>query len=97
MPLSIPLSDNYRGPLRSALVMQCVVVILSVLMLDFGISARIATIAMAAFWGGVLLMMARRPRNPTANDLWLIRYGFLLLFAVLQVVARCVWHWQSLN
>jgi hypothetical protein len=71
---------------------QCVIVVLCGLILDFGISVRIAIITMAAFWGGVLLMMVRRPRTPTAADLWIVRSGFLPLFVILQVFARCAWY-----
>lgn len=95
MSQNIPHSDSYRAPLHSALYVQCVIVVLCGLLLDFGVSARIATITMVAFWVGVLLIMLRRPRTPTVADLWIVRFGFLPLFVILQILTRCVWHWQG--
>src|SRR5262249_31952460 len=95
MSRTIPLSDTYRSPLRRALIIQLVAVVLSGLMVDYGrIFARITLIAGVAFWVGVLLMMVRRPQAPTAWDLWMVRWGFLPLLLFLQVIARLIW-WYS--
>jgi len=68
MSRTISLSDDYRSPLRATLVIEFVVVILSGLMLDRGIFARIALIVVVGFWAGVFVMMIRRPQAPTAID-----------------------------
>jgi hypothetical protein len=94
MSRTISLSDDYRSPLRATLVIQFVVVILSGLMLDRGIFARITLIAVVGFWAGVFVMMIRRPQAPTAIDLWIVRWGFLPLLLFLQVIARLIW-WYS--
>ena len=92
MRMNVAISENYRGPLWGAVVLQAVTAALSVLMLDFGITARYCFIALLGFWGGTALVLLRRPRNPTQADLWLIRWGYLPLVVAVQVVARFAAH-----
>ncbi len=91
MGMNVPVSDNYRRSLWIALALQGAIGT-SALMLDFGMTARCSLIALLAFWGGTLLVLLRRSRNPTRIDLWLIRWGYLPLVVAVQVVARSVWH-----
>ena len=90
--MNVPVSDSYRRSLWIALALQGAIGALSALMLDFGMMARCSLIALLAFWGGTLMVLLRRPRNPTRIDLWLIRWGYLPLVITVQVVARSVWH-----
>lgn len=87
---NVPISERYRGPLWGALVLQTVTVALSVLVLDFGVTARCCLVALLGFWGGTAVLLWRRPRNPTRADRWLIRWGYLPLVVAVQVVARFI-------
>jgi hypothetical protein len=57
--------------------------------------------AIVAYWGGFSLMMYRRPINPTKVDLFLIRWGFPVLFFLITMPfsiliwrVRGVWGWN---
>ncbi len=73
------LSDRYRAPIRAALWQQVPTAIAFALMLDGGTAARVCGCAVAGFWLGVAIIMVRRPAEPTAVDLGLIRWGFFPL------------------
>ncbi len=78
----LPVSDEYRRPIRVALYQQVAVAILCLLMLDFGQLAKLCGLVMIGFWAGAALIMIRRRLNPTAVDKWLIKWSFVPLFAL---------------
>jgi hypothetical protein len=90
------IAATYWRPLRDGLILQSVLLVLSGLLLDGGLTAEINLIAWAAFWGGILVLLVRRPEMPTRFDLWVLRWGYLPLLVVVQIVARWVWHWRGL-
>jgi hypothetical protein len=90
------IATSYWRPLLDGLILQLVLLALSVVLLDSGLTAEINLIAWAAFWGGILVLLCRRPESPTRFDLWVLRWGYLPLMLVVQVVARWVWHWRGL-
>jgi hypothetical protein len=94
--MRVPIADSYRRPLWDAFAVQAVLLMLSAMMLDFGVTAQCSLIALLAFWGGTLMVLLRRPRNPTRMDLGWIRWGYLPLLIAVQFVARSVWHWRGL-
>ena len=94
--MTIPLSDECRRPLWDGLALQSVLAVLSLLVLDGGDTARLSGVALAAFWGGALVALLRRPRTPTRLDLWLLRWGCLPLVVGVQILGRSVWHWRGL-
>jgi hypothetical protein len=88
----LPLSDEYRRPIRVALYQQAVVAILCLLMLDGGQLAKLFGLVMIGFWTGAALIMFRRPVNPTEVDKLLIKYGFVPLFvAAMELVPLLQW------
>lgn len=87
----LPISPSYRKPVFQALGLQAVTVTLSLLILDFGTSARVCGIALLGFWAGVAVLIARRPASPTRTDLALIRIGFLPLLGLAVPVVLLVW------
>lgn len=86
-----PISSAYGRPMITALIQQGVVLILGALMLDMGLTFHIAILAVIAFWLAVGIVVARRPAAPTCRDLFVVRYGFLLVFVAILVVAPFVW------
>ena len=76
-------------------VIQSVLVMMSCLLLDFGVTAQISIFAAVGFWAGVALLVMRRRNVPTRTDLFFIRFGFLPVFIVAQVLVRWIWQWRG--
>lgn len=76
-------------------VIQSVLLTMSCLMLDFGVSAQISIFALVAFWGGVVLMVTRRNYAPSCMDFFLIRFGFLPVLIIAQIFVRWIWQWRG--
>ena len=74
------LTREYWLALQVSLVLQIVFGLLSGLMLDGGQLLQMWLFTMAAYWVGSIVMMIRRPDNPTKVDLFLIRWSFPVLF-----------------
>jgi hypothetical protein len=90
------IATSYWRPLLDGLALQLVLLVLSGLLLDGGLTVEISLIAWAAFWCGIVVMLCHRPDRPTRFDLWVLRWGYLPLMLVVQAVARYVWHWRGL-
>lgn len=76
----LPLSDDYRGPIRVAITQQIGVALLCLLLLDGGQLAQLCGMVMLGFWSGVAVIMLRRPLQPTPADKQLIKFAFVPLF-----------------
>jgi hypothetical protein len=91
------LSSAYWPATKTALLQQGVVFILSALTLDMGQTICEAMTAIVAYWLAFGIILARRPRSPTRSDIFLTRYGFLLMFisavAALPFVGRALGRW----
>jgi hypothetical protein len=96
MPTNLSFSENYRPALRAAVLSSLILGVISALVLDGGEAARLTGIALAVFWGTIVVIMLRRPRYPTVGDLALIRIGCLPLIFGFQVAIGIVWHWRGL-
>ena len=48
------------------------------LILDSGFLLGLGTRALPGFWTGVAIILVRRPRNPTEDDLMFVRLGYVL-------------------
>ena len=80
-----------------SLFVQTVVLLFTALLLDGGVLFRGCSIAAIAYWLGALFIVIRRRRNPTDNDVVLIKYGFpvavggvIIVQAVLTMPSRIV-------
>jgi hypothetical protein len=73
---TLPLSPAYRAAVRVALALQVPATVLLALVLDGGSLAKVGGAAMAGFWVGAAIVMMRRPREPSALDLWYVRWGY---------------------
>lgn len=94
---SRPISPAYWPPTKTALVYQGIVFILALLMLDMGQTICEAVTAIGAYWLAFGIIVFRRPSSPTRSDIFMIRYGFLLMFvsaaAALPFVGRALGRW----
>jgi hypothetical protein len=82
---------KYWTAIQVSLAFQIFLCIFAVLVADFGQIAYLWLITMAAFWGGVIMIMARRPANPTKLDLFLIRWAFPFLFLLAIPLTALIW------
>jgi hypothetical protein len=93
-----PIAFNPRT-LRSAAIegaiIQSVLLMMSCLVLDFGVTAQTSIYAAVGFWGGVVLLVVRRRYVRTSMDLFFIRFGFLPVLFIAQVLVRWIWQWRG--
>lgn len=87
------LHPAWRATLWTAVAFSVVMAILSLLALDFGQSARLSGVGLAAFWSATLLVLWRRPGNPSRWDLVLIRWGCVPFVIGFQIAVRAAWQW----
>jgi hypothetical protein len=85
------ITPTYRDATQTALWVQVALAILSILVLDGGVTARYSGVAMLGFWFGAALIAARRPWAPTINDLRYWRWGFIPVFIAVRVFGTIVW------
>jgi hypothetical protein len=79
-------SEDYGPAIRSCLIWQVAIGVLAGLMLDQGQTARAYGVALLCHWAINLIILHRRPRNPSRLDLAIIRYSILPL---LVLIGRC--------
>jgi hypothetical protein len=91
-----PISETYRSALWRALIFSVIIGVLGALTLDTE-TPRLTAIGLVVFWAFVVVVVWRRPQNPTSIDLLLIRWGCLPLMIGFQVAIHCVWHWRGLE
>ena len=85
------ISPSYKRPIGTAVVVQAIIALLASLILDGGTVARICGIALVAFWGGVAVLIWRRPHNPTKTDLALIQLGYFLVAGIAWFLVLWIW------
>jgi hypothetical protein len=86
-----PVAAVYGPAIRTALLQQGIVLILTALLLDGGQTFSSAVIALVAHWLTVIILVCRRPSSPTEGDVLLVRYGFLLFFFIVLVAGEPEW------
>ena len=84
-------ATHLPGAIISALVQQCVVIILSLMILDGGVMVQTCLYAFAGFWGGAALLMVRRGAAMSRLDLSLIRYGFIPVCILSFFLTHWIW------
>ncbi len=90
--MSMLQSNPYWKALQVSLAFQVAYGILGATAADGGALFQIWIFSMLAFWGIFLVILSRRRHSPTKTDLFLIRWGFPILFPfVTGTVAHFVW------
>jgi hypothetical protein len=97
MSYSLPISPSYRKPIFEVVVLQVLLGLLSTMILDGGTTARICGIALVAFWGGVAVLVWRRPHTPTKKDIALIRFGYLPVAVCAFFLVHFDWHLRGVE
>lgn len=88
---SFEFSPQYWPALKDAIMLQLVIGMLTALMLDGGRSFEFFKVALIGHWIGILIAVGRRPLSPAKTDIFLIRWGVLLLLFATGWVAPFVW------
>ena len=84
-------SDPYTRPLLRALGIQFLLLALASCGLPQEVFLRACSFASVGFWVGVVVVLIRRPRNPTQGDLAFVRWGLLPVGIIGMVAALLYW------
>jgi hypothetical protein len=85
-------NDPYFRPLLRALLLQFLLLAFCTRILDGGVIFDACAKSSAAFWAGVIVILVRRPKNPTRGDLIYVRWGLLPIVTVGVYGFLTVWH-----
>jgi hypothetical protein len=75
-------SPEFNAAFRTALIIQCVLAVLTALMLDLGQTHQAFWVAFLCQWAVVWIILLRRPMDPTRLDLLIVRYGIIPLLLI---------------
>ena len=89
------MSPEYRGALKTALVIQAITGLLVIWGMDELIQTYLFTLA--GFWAGAAMVIARRPGCPTRADLSFIRIGFVPVALLGGILIEGIWRLRGLR
>jgi hypothetical protein len=95
MKTTFTVSPSYRAAIWVSIPQQAIVILLSIMTLDFGQTRQICGMAFLAFWAGTGIIMFSRPLTPSRLDLLFIRFGFVPLFIVAIFLALFIWRMRG--
>ena len=94
---SVPLSEalqsvsgSYADSLKLSVLIQLTLFVLAAMLLDGGGTLHGFGIAAAGYWIGAVLIILRRPKNPTQVDLDLVKYGFIWTSVCVIIIAMAI-------
>jgi ABC-type uncharacterized transport system permease subunit len=87
---SLAARAKHSRAITVAVVQQGFVLILAALILDGGVTLRFCAAAAIASWVCALVIILRRPQQPTNFDLAIIRYGFGLALPLVLAIGFLV-------
>ena len=76
-------SLEYKSAFKVALLIQGVLAVLTLLVLDYGQMHRAFWVSFLCQWAMVIIILLRRPMNPTRLDLAIVRYGVVPIFILI--------------
>jgi hypothetical protein len=86
------LSRSFVSALKTAVIVQFVLLVLTGLMLDGGWMGRLCMVAIIGHWVGIGMIAARRGSVPTSVDLLFMRYGAAILTLAAPLIAGAVYN-----
>ncbi len=92
MPDATKSIPSLRDSIVFSLVQQCILLTLGAMTLDGGRVFQVCAYAALAYWGGFVIIMARRRHHLTSADKILIRWGYMMLWLISGAVTGFVWH-----
>jgi len=88
-------SPAYSGSLILVFVEQSLLAALAAMVFDGGLLGNILACSLGGFWGAFLMIIARRPKNPTKLDIFLVRWGTFIAFGFALAFVPLVWRFQG--
>jgi len=89
--MNLSLSKDYQSALKVALLLQIAIGVLAIAPPLFDFWWR----PMAAYYGCFIVMVFRRPNTPTKVDLFLVKWGFILLLPCTLIISIFIWRWMG--
>ena len=86
-----PYSKSFVSALKTAVIVQMILLVLTALMLDGGQMFRLCLMAVVVHWIGIGIVAVRRGAVPTTLDLLFMRYGAVILTIAAPFVAAVVY------
>jgi hypothetical protein len=83
--------DQFMSALKSGVVLQAFLLVLTACILDGGQICSQFLVALIGYWLGVACILIRRGRTPTRTDLFIMRYGSIVLLALAPIAAELVY------
>jgi hypothetical protein len=90
---TVSIARAYLYAIYGGLILQLVMSVILASVLDGGFMSRIGGCALLGTWIGTVIVLLRRPRDPTRIDLLYISVGYVVMFVFGVVIA----HWMGLE
>lgn len=90
-------SPEYNGTFIAVFIQQAALGAMAGMVFDNGELGNIVGCSVVAYWLLFAVILIRRPKNPTQVDLFLVKLGPLILFAIAVVLVRFVGSFQGGN
>jgi hypothetical protein len=89
------IAASLQSAIKLAIVQQLIVILVAGSLLDGGVVAQICIYAFAAYWGGTIVILARRRAAPTKLDIILVRSGYLVVCVISFILTFAIWSWRE--
>ncbi len=83
-------SDTFRSAFKDGILLQVVFFVLTALVTAHVLN-QICVVAILGYWIGLVIITARRPKEPTHVDLFFVRWGIVWLMIVVPFLAKLVY------
>jgi hypothetical protein len=101
LPTDIATESKSPGSLRNALLaagaQQVIILGISSIMLDGGVTLLKCIYAFVAYWAGLAILMIRRRRKLAKMDLEFVQYGYVALCVLSIFIAPIVWQLRGVR
>lgn len=88
-------TGNYKDAAKFSLVYQLILLLFTGMILDGGRCSGYVTMAMIAFWGSVIVLIIRNPKNPKPVDIVYIKFGFIPVLIITPYIMGFVWSFSG--
>jgi hypothetical protein len=94
---SEPEKTKSRSALMDGCILQTIIMVLAGMILDGGALFQVCFYAWVAFWGGVMVNVARlgEAAGKSKTDNFLMRYGHFLLCVLSYFITGLIWKWRG--
>ena len=80
------------GSIIFSIMQQAFLLALAAMLVDCGQAFQGSVYAVIAYWVGFLIIMVRRRNRLTKVDMFLIRWGYIVLWILSPVVVSIIWN-----